>query len=291
MPPQAIRLSPRKPLRGRVVDAQGRPVPGAIVRSATEYGYAGLDWGAETDADGRFVWYEAPAIGNYHLNVLKPPFRQLTALLIPGGSDDLTFTLHRPQHVHGTVTDAETRRPIERFDLITGWGPHRPGWQPEWHRSSLRSFGGGQFDLISSNIEQDMRRSIRIEAEGYEPAEFLGFHDSLEDVAHDFKLRKAAPLAGVVRGPDGRPLAGVDVMLIWSGSGAPIKNGRLQPRSDYDQTARTRTGPDGRYAFRRQGHLNSIIAVHDAGFGRRSAEELAASTDLTLAPWGRIAGA
>ena len=130
IPPQVIRLSPRKPLHGRVVDAQGRPVPGANVRSATEFGFAGLDWEAETDADGRFVWYEAPATGDYMINVTRPPFRPIVARMVPGGTEDLTLTLHRPQRVHGTVTDAETGRPIERFDLISGQGPHRPGWTP-----------------------------------------------------------------------------------------------------------------------------------------------------------------
>ena len=130
IPPQVIRLSPRRPLHGRVVDAQGRPIPGAIVRSATEFGFAGLDWEAETDADGRFVWFEAPATGDYMINVTRPPFRPIVARMIPGGSDDLTLTLHRPQRMHGTVTDAETGRPVERFVLISGQGPHRPGWPP-----------------------------------------------------------------------------------------------------------------------------------------------------------------
>jgi RNA polymerase sigma factor (sigma-70 family) len=77
IPPQAIRLSPRKPLHGRVVDTHGRPIPGAIVRSATDFGFAGLEWEAESNADGRVIWYEAPATGTSILNVQKPPFRQI----------------------------------------------------------------------------------------------------------------------------------------------------------------------------------------------------------------------
>ena len=291
IPHQAFRLSPRKPLRGRVVDSQGRPIPAAIVRSPTEFGHAGLDWSAETDAEGRFVWYEAPAAGGYLLNVDKPPFRPLVARMVAGGSEDLTLTLHRRQRLHGKVTDAATGRPIERFDLIPGSGPHRPGWTPYWHPSSARSFGGGRFDLTGSNIEQDTYSSIRIEADGYEPAEFLRFHDSLEDVEHDFRLRKAAGLAGIVRGPDGQPLADVDVAIRGAGYAAEVENGRIQPDLGfYPPSLRAHTGPDGRYAFRPQGHGVSVVAVHDAGFALRSADELAASTNLTLAPWARIEG-
>src|SRR5262249_1381670 len=130
----------------------------------------------------------------------------------------------------------------------------------------------------------------RAEAEGYEPAEFIGFHDSQEDVAYDFKLRKAAPFSGIVRGPDGRPMAGVDVVLDGDGYEARIENGRLQPGSGHYPWLRVRTGPDGRYAFRPQGHRVSVIAAHDAGFAIRSADELAVSADLALAPWARIEG-
>jgi protocatechuate 3,4-dioxygenase beta subunit len=289
-PPQDIRLSPRKPLHGRVVDAQGRPLPGAVVRSATEFGFAGLEWEAEADADGRFVWYEAPASGTYMLNIEKPPFRQIVALLLPGGSDDLEIILHRPQHLHGTVTDAATGRPIERFVVIEGWGPIRPGWSPDWHRDSARSFAGGQYDLTRSGIEQQMVHSLRVEADGYEAADFLGFPDGTEDLAHDFSLHRAVRLAGVVRGADGRPMAGVDVVLTGSGSQADIENGRLLPGSSMYRSPRMRTGPDGRYEFRPQGHRVSVIAAHDSGIAVCSADDLAASTDLTLSPWARIEG-
>ncbi len=228
IPQQVIRLAPRRPLHGRIVDAQGQPVPGANVRSATDFGYAGLDWEAETDADGRFVWFEAPAAGSYMLDVTRPPFRRIMARMVPGGSDDLTITLHHSQRVHGTVTDAETGRPIERFDIFGGSGPHTPGWAPQWSRNP-RSFRGGKYDMTGPGTEQDGYHSIRVEAEGYEPAEFLRFSDNLEDVAHDFRLRKAAMLAGIVRGPDGRPMAGVDVTLAGAGFDAPILNGRLSP--------------------------------------------------------------
>jgi protocatechuate 3,4-dioxygenase beta subunit len=288
--PQTIRLSPRKPLHGRVVDARGRPVAGAVVISATELSFAGLDWEAETNVDGQFVWYDAPVTGTYILNVQKPPFRHLFAQMIPGGSEDFTITLHRLQRVHGTVTDAETGRSIERFVLIRGSGPHRPGWPPDWYRDSARSFSGSQFELTGDDIEQNAYHSIRIEADGYEPAEFLRFHDSLEDVEHNFKLRKATLFTGTIHGSDGRPLAGVDVTLSGSGYDASVENGRLNPRPGRNAAPRIRTGPDGRYAFQPQGRRASVIAIHDAGFAVGSADDPAAASDLALAPWGRVEG-
>ena len=97
-------------------------------------------------------------------------------------------------------------------------------------------------------------------------------------------------LAGIVRGPDGRPMAGVDVTLSGAGYRRPDPERAADARVGENAAPRIRTGPDGRYAFRPQGHRVSVIAIHDAGFAVRSADDLAASGDLTLAPWGRVEG-
>ena len=131
IPPQLVRLSPRKPLRGRVVDSQGRPIADALVTPTWGLGNGRLDWEARTDAEGRFRWFEAPAAGTIRIDVSKPHFRQIQDRQIAAGAEDVTLTLHRPQHLHGTVTDAETGRPIERFILISAWGPPWPGFPPQ----------------------------------------------------------------------------------------------------------------------------------------------------------------
>ena len=138
--------------------------------------------------------------------------------------------------------------------------------------------------------DQGFRRSIRIEADGYLPAELLGFLDNDEEVVHDFKLRKAIPLSGVVRGPDGRPLAGADVALSGPESDARIENGRLVANRVVGEATHGKTGPDGRYTFRPQQGKVSIVVAHDAGFAFRSPAQLVSSTDVTIVPWGRIEG-
>ncbi len=290
IPPQVIKLAPRRPLSGRVVDSQGRPIAGAAVGSTNALFNGHFDWEAETDAGGRFIWFDAPVNGTVLLDVYEAPFVQALGRRVEPGSDEVTITLHRPQHLNGTVTDAETGRPIDRFVLIPGWGP-RPGTRPEWLQGSARPFGAGKFDLPEGLFpDQGFPRSIRIEAEGYVPGELLGFLDNVEDIAHDFKVKKAATLTGIIRGPDGRPLAGADVALSGGDYDARIENGRLRANRTVREAPHMKTGPDGRYTFRPPGERVSIIAAHDAGFAIRSAAELAASTDITLMPWGRIEG-
>ena len=74
-PAQVVRLTRRRPIEGRVVDAQGRPVVGAAV-SPSQSAFKGmLDWDAETDSDGRFAWHDAPTTGTILLDISKPNYR------------------------------------------------------------------------------------------------------------------------------------------------------------------------------------------------------------------------
>ena len=254
-PPQVIKLAPRKPMRGRVVDSQGRPIPGAAVASTDGLGNGVLAWEAETDADGRFVWFEAPATGTVFLDAYKAPFEQALGRRFEAGSDEVTITLHRPQHLHGTVTDAETGRPIERFAWSSAGARTVPGGRPEWLHGNPnnKTFTNGRYDVPDGLFpDQGLHRSIRIEADGYLPGEFLGFLDNVEDIAHDFKLRKAAPLTGIVRGPDGRPIAGADVALSNSDNDARIENGRLVANRVVGEALHTKTDLEGRFRFQPQ---------------------------------------
>ncbi|HZW31229.1 MAG TPA: sigma-70 family RNA polymerase sigma factor, partial [Isosphaeraceae bacterium] len=295
IPPQVVRLTPRRPLRGRVVDAQGRPVPGAVVRPFGGEDSGEFDWEAATDTDGRFVWFEAPTAGMIRLDISKPSFRPARGRTIDSRSREVTLTLHRAQHLHGTVTDAETGRPIDRFALIPGDGPFLPGVHFDWRRDQSRTFTNGRFDLTGDlSVDWDERRSIRIEADGYESAELIGFAANADDIAHDFRLRKATrksvPLTGIVRGADGRSLAGVEVAVCIPGGDVRIKDGRLTSPHHGPVSTGAQTDRDGRYTFRPQEGRVSIVAAHDAGFAMRDPEQLAATTDITLAPWGRIEG-
>jgi len=55
-----IQLGPPRTIRGRVVDESGQPVANAYVMAQLLHGHATLTWRGKTDAEGRFVWNEAP---------------------------------------------------------------------------------------------------------------------------------------------------------------------------------------------------------------------------------------
>jgi RNA polymerase sigma factor (sigma-70 family) len=58
--PLTIWLTHGRTVRGRVIDADGRTVPGAVLRVARWRARQTLDWKIKTDSDGRFRWENAP---------------------------------------------------------------------------------------------------------------------------------------------------------------------------------------------------------------------------------------
>jgi hypothetical protein len=96
MPPQVIRLTRRRPLEGRVIDAQGRPVAGAVVASDREFLDGLLGWEAATDEAGRFVWYDAPTVGELCLNVFEPSRRPAKQTIARPEASQVTITLPHP---------------------------------------------------------------------------------------------------------------------------------------------------------------------------------------------------
>ncbi len=275
-----------------MVDSQGKPVAGARVASNETFEEGILEWSALADDQGRFEWPDAPTSGSIMLDANKSGFEEALARQFEAGNREITLTMHRPLHLYGAVTDADTGQPVDHFDLISGWGPHSPGGRAEWLRGpSVQQLGNGRYDFRGGLFpDQGLNRSIRIEAEGYLPAELIGFRDDAEDIAHDFKLRKALPLTGTVRGPDGKPLAGADVALSNSDNDVRIENGRVMANRTVGEATTTTSGPVGRYTFRPQEKPVTVVVAHTEGFGLRKVDTLAAATDVTLMPWGRIEG-
>ena len=96
MPPQVIRLTRRRPLAGRVVDPQGRPVAGVVAAADREHLGGLLDWEAATDEAGRFAWYDAPTAGAVHLKVFGLGRPSANHVIARPEAGEVTITLPDP---------------------------------------------------------------------------------------------------------------------------------------------------------------------------------------------------
>ncbi len=288
--PQEIELAKAKPFPGRVVDTQGKPVSGALVKLDSFGGSRHWMWTGETDGDGRFLWPDGPATGVVAFNADKPPFTRALGRRLAAGSDDATVILHTALRLRGKVVDSQTGKPIETFTLIPGWGPDRPGGQVSWRRGgSAKKLSGGSYDEFGLFPNQGLTRSLRIEAPGYAPGVFIGFKDDAGEIIHDFKLQRASGISGVVRGAHGKPLAGAVVAVVNRSQKPRIVDGQI------DEFFRAlgitaQTGPDGRFEFSPQDEPSGIIVLAQEGFARQSSEQLAVAVGIRVEPWARVEG-
>ena len=91
-------------------------------------------------------------------------------------------------------------------------------------------------------------------------------------------------VAGLVRAPDGSPLARAEVLVSTEGKWA----------SAYGQVRQaapsTRTGPDGRFSVAVGGAPLAVVVRSDAGYAQILAADFAKAGEVTVRPWARVEG-
>ncbi len=160
-----IRLVRSQPLRLKLVDEAGAPLPGARLCANRWQQKRTLWFEAVTDAEGRCEWNGAPTdevqwdiVG--HENVLRDV--RTTA------SDVVQTIVFRPAiRFAGTVLDAGTGQHVKSFRVTRGDTRSSPNIY--WENESRRSFEDGTFTYDVWWMRFDHK--VRIEAEGYEPFE------------------------------------------------------------------------------------------------------------------------
>ncbi len=285
MPPVEFRLGRGHTILGRIVDAHGKAIAGAPISADGWRGHHSLRWNTRTDAEGRFRWDNAPAdtvlidLGMLGFNAKR--FWKTTA-----DAPENTIPMRRPLHVRGRVTDADTGRPITAFTLVPGftWDKIQNVW---WLNDATKELTGLSYDVLLPT--EAGLGVIRIEAEGYLPESSRGLKDDEEEAVVHFSLHRGSGITGVVRLPDGSPLAGADVLLSTPARPLQLANGRPQVGMSDQRTVKTRA--DGRFNLAPSEPPYTIVVLHDRGRAVLPVRaKPAAAHELTIEPWGRIEG-
>lgn len=280
LPPIEFVLKPGKTLRGRVVDTAGQPIERAEVGVVGQGNWRSLKWSDSTDAKGAFVW-DYPPDDSVLLAIVKEGYGLLSQD-VTASDQEQTFVLSRPMMIRGTVKDSQTGEPVDRFKLGFALG-QMDGDSVMWAcwGPTATWFTNGRYSYAVPYDKASY--AIRVEADGYLPAESTPVDANEQGATVNFTLTKGDGPSGYVFDADTRPAVGVQV--IWS------KNVWLDHgRADVTQRIVTNTDETGHFAFPAGSCREPILAIGDQGIGGTSYEELVRNGFITLQPWARVEG-
>jgi len=275
--PVYLRLSPGVVLRVRVMTADGTPIPGARLGLDDAFGLSRLGWEGRTDEEGRLAWDGAPFDQPLRFHVHADGFAMLRMIPLEANGIEQGVTLRPERRVRGRVVDAATREPVAAFKAIPGSD-----------RSELWYGTNGAYQLRFSESNEP---TVMIEAEGYETVVGTPQPDAGGEFRCDFHLQRMSslvPLRGTVRGPDGLPTAGAEILLVTLDRGVEIqKGGRLKVSLGGSPS---RTDTEGRFELPRDSRAHTVVASSPEGFARIRVRNFDEALEISLQPWGQIHG-
>jgi peroxiredoxin/protocatechuate 3,4-dioxygenase beta subunit len=283
-----LALQPPRSVAGRVADSAGRPIAGATLSVGSWRGVESLEEDITTDADGRFLWKEAPADEVRTDVYAKGYVRRSDVPMIAGAPNRIVMT--SPTSVKGTVVDAGTGQPIPRFSLEHGtvWNAgERVIWQRNMRADEEAKKDPGSFEWTFG--EQVHQLIVRVVAEGYLPADSGLFAQDRAVREFTFRLTKANPIRGTVFDPNGSPAREGSVYLVAAGEDIELNNGDV-PAHWRDGRIHAQVAPGGQFTLPPQNGDWLLVALADAGFAVVHQRDLPRDNALRLQPWGRVSG-
>jgi len=281
--PIEFRLGPSATLRIRVVDRDGKPVVGAFFAADTWRGHRSIQFRANTDAEGRIVWKDAPKdvvlcdMGTAGLMARR-------RVPLTASDSEQAITLDPELVISGRVTEASTGKPIPEFRIVMG---NRFEGQERiyWYRGEGSMYADGKYTFKLT--EPSAAYFVRVEAIGYRPVDSRAIRSDEGRQSIDFALDRTDALSGIVLAPDGRPAAGVEVAMATRETSVSLSMGGFGRNNNVPIV---KTGADGRFAFAPPGDKFLLVALGDAGFADAPSDEFAKTGQVALRPWGRIEG-
>jgi len=218
--PLEFRLTGGRSIACRVLDVKGQPLAGAwtvIEPLPNNRDYS--IWLKDTDDLGRFQIPNVPE-NDVKLTVGKSGHITIRDHILSASDDEVVITMKRAMLVHGTVTDAETGKPIPNFEIaeayVTG---------TRMRTSNPTAFADGTYEVNFDEARIETRQ-LHVTAVGYEPVVSDKINIDEGERKIDFKLRRSDSfndttagrpreqirptgprrIAGTVRDEEGKPV-------------------------------------------------------------------------------------
>ncbi len=292
-------------IRGRVVDAEGKPVAGVMVSGEMEAdpehprarrtdGWSGV----ATDESGRF---ELAGLlpGGYALVVSgrevsrAVPARALEVNLLEGQDlEDVVIELPATGEVQGSVRDANGR-PLAGVTVALIGGPQRQSASVDDQGTfRLPHVAPGEYRVVAS-----LGWQTRLRAPGTRDDDVQGEPVTVrEGGVEEVKLVVEASdgqISGVVRGADGAPVADAFIEAVRESDSPARAAGASARMSRWSFNERPNlTDQDGRFTIAGLPHGPHTIRAHRKGGGEALVEHVAIGSEvvLTIEATGRMSG-
>ncbi|MDZ4656162.1 MAG: carboxypeptidase regulatory-like domain-containing protein [Bythopirellula sp.] len=283
-----FKLEPGHKVTFKVVDPDGKPVPGVGIAADTWRNTRSLMTMADrgsTDAEGLWSWESAPA-DEVQVDMFCRGYMSVRGQKFAPREEPYEITMPKALKVTGKVVDAESGEPIKQFQVIEGLRFNSINEGPHWQRHNDQAGSDGSY--IKEFGEPYEGYLIRIEAEGYRPGVSRLIKSDEGEASVDFKLEKGTGPTGIVKGADGKPVAGAEVLMTSSGRNQlSISNGRNQRQSDTIQTV---SDDSGKFTLPFADADLKVVCLSDAGWGELDATAESDNLEIVLEPWSKLEG-
>jgi uncharacterized GH25 family protein/thiol-disulfide isomerase/thioredoxin len=292
-----FQLKPGNPIKLKIVDQSGNPIPEAYVQigewRGTEAIYnhkhpnvpeSGIP--RRANLDGVYSWDWAPADAVvYDISATGYDAKEVALV---AREDTHQIELPPLMMIFGDVVDAESGEPIDRFRVIPVKAFRPDFYSTDFQGGSIAHGKDGEYKIqIDSGAQTGNRYRVRIEAEGYRTAfgqKSLAVGDP--PLEEDFQLERASALVGTVLDPSGQPASEFTVAV-----GTPTTSPHFSidhPDSDFGVAFRVQ-GTNG-FELPATFEPRRIRVFNDSGF----AEVLRQPDDpigtIALEPWASLSG-
>jgi uncharacterized GH25 family protein/thiol-disulfide isomerase/thioredoxin len=292
-----FQLEPGNPIRIKIVDSSGKPVPDAYVGigqwRGTEAIYnekhpnvpeSGIP--RRADNDGVYTWHWAPADGvQYRISAKGYDTKEVTLVAKDEAHE---IELARPVTIFGSVVDAESGQPIERFRVIPVKAYRPDFYSTDFQANSIAQGTDGEYTIqINSHGQTGNQYRVRIEAEGYRTAfgrKSLGVGDP--PLEENFKLEKAPALVGVVFDPSGKP---VNQFTVAVGTPTTSPHFRIDRPDNYFGVAFQVHGSN-EFKLPATFEPQRFRVFNDSGFVEVLRQPDEPLGTITLQPWASVSG-
>ncbi len=291
IPAQDVQLATGQPVKLRFVDPDNKPIPAVEIqlqkwnnsdsienlRNPNHPKLPPTGIPPKADANGVWEWANAPKEPVKGYAWLKG--YQLFNFEFTGGTEQ-AITMKPEHRIIGSVTDASTGKPIDKFHVIPVYE-----WSPGlFHAGRGESVSGtaGRYSIKVTGAEKTVR--LRIEAPGYRTQDGPAFRVGVDQPRpQDFKLVPSPVRTVQLLNPDGSPAAETPITVVTH---TEMLMGERRGGDRFLQT-----DAKGRFSFPDPDCPWGIVASSDAGY--LNIEAKADTVDLgahKLQPWATVRG-